>query len=116
MAGRLLRMCSSMLPAMGHGSRARECGVGWRGAAHRRRASAPLVFDCRFVAALSRSLLLADRADDSLGVHPDLHDAAIELLRAGWGNTARRGDVMGRAVSRTDRPRDLVFRGSLFAQ
>src|SRR5690349_15456200 len=83
---------------------------------HQRRDAAPLVSDRRLVAAISRSLLLADGADDPLGIHPDLPEPAIELLCAGGRRPARGCDAVGRSVPRTDRTRDLVLRGSLFAQ
>src|SRR5258706_13824604 len=53
-------------------------------AAHRGRGPASLVPDRQLLAAFRRPLLLAHRADDPLGIHPDLPDAPVEFFRAGW--------------------------------
>src|SRR5512141_331176 len=74
-------------------------------AANRRGGVAPLVSDCELVAALSRSLLLAHRADHLMGLHSNLPDAAIGFFCASRRHFARRGDAVGRVVPRPDRTR-----------
>src|SRR5205814_6718140 len=116
MAARRWKTCFSMSPATDLRSPAHEGGFRRHGAAHRRGAAAPLVSDLRILAAISRSLLLAHRADDPVGLHPDLRDAAVQFFCAGGRHPDWRGDVVGRVVPWPDRTGDFIFRGSLFAQ
>src|SRR4029079_13163341 len=97
------KMCFSKSRATAHAqglyheqNRWRDRAAYWRGGVK------ALVPYCGLLAALPRSLLLADRADDPVGFHPDIPDDALGCFRAGRRHSLRRGDVMGCFVPRPD--------------
>src|SRR5579863_8788908 len=104
MAARHSKMCSWTWPGLARKYPNERVGNRKR-SAHHGGAAAALVPDFRILAPLSRPLLLADRADDHVGIHSDFHDAAIEFLRTGRRYFARGRHALGRAVPRPDRTR-----------
>src|SRR5262249_28894421 len=78
--------------------------------------AAPHLYPARVAAAAARARLLADHADDHLGLHVDLPRHQFELGGQGWRGPARGRAAMGRGVPGTAGPVALFHGGDVVAQ
>src|ERR1700730_16967572 len=104
---------SSARPPNDHAQRRR---LGFFNATHRRNDAALLVSVALVVAAAGRSGLLADGADDHLGVFAILHRAERRLFCPGRRHLHRRRAAVGHSVPRPARFLDLVHGSNVGAQ